>query len=47
MQKYKCPKCGQELLTEIQLKEAPVCARKDRKVSHPVKMVLVLVPIRA
>lgn len=47
MHKWQCPKCGQQFKTEVELTKPPVCARKDRKVSHPAKMVRVLVPRRA
>jgi hypothetical protein len=47
MHKYKCPKCGQQFSTELKLKEAPICARQDRKVTHPVKMVPLLIPQKA
>lgn len=47
MHKYQCPKCGQVVKTEVVLTSPPVCARKDRRITHPVQMVKVVVPSRA
>lgn len=47
MQKYQCPKCGQTVKTEITLSSPPICARKDRRITHPVQMVKVATPTRA
>ena len=47
MHKYKCPKCGQQFSTDVKPSEPPICARKDRKVNHPVRMVPLITPLRA
>lgn len=47
MHKWQCPKCGQMFKTEVALSKAPICARRDRRVTHPAQMVKVVTPTRA
>jgi rubrerythrin len=44
MHKYQCPKCGQTFKTEVVQTTPPICARDDRRVTHPVVMVKVVTP---
>lgn len=44
MHKYQCPLCGQTFKTEVVQTTLPICARRDRRVTHPVVMVKVTVP---
>jgi hypothetical protein len=44
MHKYQCPKCGQTFKTEVVQTTPPICARDDRRVTHPIVMVKVVTP---
>lgn len=47
MTTYECPKCKQRVRVYVALTEPPVCNRKDRRVTHPARMVPLVKPQRA